>query len=173
MITQTQIQAMSEHLTDAMTKEDLGRRDAAKFLNLNPCYITMAMNPKFWDSMSRFAKDRIKEWHDSRDLISAFQIPEGEEIWKPAEKVSQKTAVDVKETEPVREQNAPEAPRTRRVKKVRKIKAPISKKDVEKEVFYESTPLKCEPKIEYTERARLKGHSISKSTWLSTGKRLR
>jgi hypothetical protein len=94
MITQTEIKAMSDHLTDALTKEDLGRRDAARLLNLNPCYITMGMNPKFWDSMSKFAKDRIKEWHDSRDSISAFRIPEGEEIWKPAEKESKKVIVD-------------------------------------------------------------------------------
>lgn len=127
MITQTEIKAIADHLTDALLKEDLSRRDAAAYLNLNPCYITMAMNPKFYDSMSRVAKDRIKEWHDSRDLISAFQIPAGEELWKPAEKVTTKTPpaqADKKEAEPVQEQKVKEIRRVNKIKKAKPTKAP-------------------------------------------------
>lgn len=78
--------AISEHLIDALNKEDLPRREAARFLNLNPCYVTMAQNENSWDAMGKTAWERMEAWHETRLKISEFKIPEGEEIWKPKEK---------------------------------------------------------------------------------------
>lgn len=73
-------------LKDAILREELPNRDAAKFLNFHPCYISMANNPKMWDSMGKFSWQRLEEWFLTRDKLSAFKIPDGEEIWKPKEK---------------------------------------------------------------------------------------
>lgn len=78
---------ISEALIHAMEKEDLNTRAVAKFLNLNPCYISMAQNPKIWDSMSNPAWVRLEEWYETRGPIALFEIPGEEEIWKPKEKV--------------------------------------------------------------------------------------
>lgn len=152
---------MSDHLTDALTKEDLGRRDAAKFLNLNPCYITMGMNPKFWDSMSKFARDRIKEWHDSRDSISAFHIPDGEVIWEPQKLAKSETAsplVDSQEPKPIIEQkHDEEATQIKKAKKTRPTKeSPAVIIKTKNEIPFEEVPHKHDAKIKYTDTARLK-----------------
>jgi hypothetical protein len=73
--------AISDHYREAVTREDLQIREAAKFLNINPCYLSMAVNERFWDSMSKAAWDRLNEWHESRGKISEFVIPQGEEIF--------------------------------------------------------------------------------------------
>jgi hypothetical protein len=80
--------AISEALIEAMNREDLNTRATAKFLNINPCYISMAKNPNHFDTMGITAWTRIKEWLDTRDKISAFQIPEGEPIFVPKERQS-------------------------------------------------------------------------------------
>ena len=86
---------ISEHLIDALNKEDLPRREAARFLNLNPRYVTMAQNPKSWDAMGRAAWERMEAWHETRQKISEFKIPDGEEIWKPKEKDQEAPKRDV------------------------------------------------------------------------------
>lgn len=77
---------ISDALIEAMNKEDLHTRAAAGHLNLNPCYISMAQNPKSWDSMSNPAWVRLEEWYGTRGPIALFEIPDGEEIWKPKER---------------------------------------------------------------------------------------
>lgn len=77
---------ISEALIEAMNKENLHTRGVAEKLNLNPSYISMAKNPNYWDSMGKLAWERLEKWLDSRLKISEFQIPEGEELWKPNKK---------------------------------------------------------------------------------------
>ena len=81
---------ISEHLEEAIQREGLSKRDAAKALNLNPIYITMALIEKYWDSMSKGAWAGLANWHDSRCKITEYQIPEGEEIWEKVQKKEQK-----------------------------------------------------------------------------------
>ena len=76
---------ISEHLDDAILKENLSKREAAKFLNLNPCYISMATNG-YWSSMGPTAWYRLTQWHNSRGKISEFKFPDNETIWKSIEK---------------------------------------------------------------------------------------
>lgn len=78
---------ISEALKEAMNREDLHTRETAKYLNLNPCYVSMAQNEKSWDSMGKTPWIRLEEWFRIRGPISEFLIPAGEEIWKPKEKV--------------------------------------------------------------------------------------
>lgn len=77
---------ISEALVKAMAREELRSKEAGRLLNLNPCYISMAQNPKYWDSMGKAAWVRLEEWCQTNEKISVFEIPEGEDIWKPKEK---------------------------------------------------------------------------------------
>jgi hypothetical protein len=88
MITQQKKEESARHLIEQMNREELNTRATAGFLNLNPIYISMVQNKTSWDSMSRVSWERIIEWHDTREKISEFRIPEGEEIWKPKEKIN-------------------------------------------------------------------------------------
>ena len=74
------------HYVEAMNREDLHTSQAGRFLNLNPCYLSMVKNQKHWPSMSQAAWDRLEEWHESRCKISEFIIPEGEGIFKKPER---------------------------------------------------------------------------------------
>jgi hypothetical protein len=89
---------LSEHLRDAMSKEDLSTRQAAKYLNIAPYYLSMSQNKNSWSAMGKRPWERIEEWHDTRDKLSAFQIPEGEEVRKPKEKTDDqvKTKPEIK-----------------------------------------------------------------------------
>ena len=87
---------ISNALREAMNKEDLHTRAAAKALNLNPCYISMAQNPKSFDAMGKTAWIRLEEWFETREPLTAFIIPEGEEIWKPKEKPVKEKDVTLK-----------------------------------------------------------------------------
>jgi len=75
-----EMKIISDHLIDALNKEDLTTRAAARALNLNPSYISMAKNPRHWDTISKDAWYRLTHWHNSRGRISEFKIPEDEEI---------------------------------------------------------------------------------------------
>jgi hypothetical protein len=77
---------ISEALIKAMQREELHTREAAHLLNLNPCYISMAQNPNSWDAMGKASWIRLEEWFNTNSPLGLFQIPEGEEIWKPKEK---------------------------------------------------------------------------------------
>lgn len=78
-------------LRASMSREELHTRQVAKCLNLMPAYISMALNPKSWDSMSKAAWSRLEEWYLSRDKITSFQIPEGEALYVVKEKVYKTT----------------------------------------------------------------------------------
>lgn len=79
---------IASHFVEALNKEDLHTSEAARFLNMNPCYLSMLKNEKHWDCMSGVSWNRLEEWHESRDTIRSFKIPEGEEIYKrPAKPV--------------------------------------------------------------------------------------
>ena len=80
---------IADHFMEAMNREDLHTSQAGRFLNLNPCYLSMIKNSKHWSGMSRGAWDRFEEWHETRDKISAFVIPEGEPIFKKSERKPQ------------------------------------------------------------------------------------
>jgi hypothetical protein len=77
---------MAEHLRDAMNREDLSTREAARCLNLAPYYLSMSQNENSWAAMGRSPWERIEQWHNTREKLTSFRIPEGEEIWKPKEK---------------------------------------------------------------------------------------
>ena len=48
-------------------------------MNLKPCYISMFLNPEQHAAyISKHAVERVEEWAQTRDKISAFVIPEGE-----------------------------------------------------------------------------------------------
>jgi hypothetical protein len=79
-------QMIMEALREAMSKEELHTRGAAQALNLNPCYVSMALNPKSWDSMGKAPWIRLTNWYNTREPLGSFQIPDGEEIWKPKER---------------------------------------------------------------------------------------
>lgn len=97
MLSQNEKQQISEHLIEAMNREELHTRKAAEYLNLNPCYISMAKRVSSFNAMSAAAWERLADWHQSRDKISAFVIPEGEELYKPADrKVTEKEEPEVK-----------------------------------------------------------------------------
>jgi hypothetical protein len=99
---------ISDALIEAMNKEDMHSREVGLRLNMNPIYVSMARNPKMWDSMSKAAWSRLEEWLYTRGPISLFEIPAGEETWKPKEKTSKAEPgkpVAVKEPE----EHSPEA----------------------------------------------------------------
>jgi hypothetical protein len=78
-------------LRAAMNREELHTRQVAKCLNLMPAYISMALNPKSWDSMSKAAWSRLEEWYLSRDKITNFQLPVGEALYVVKEKTYKTT----------------------------------------------------------------------------------
>jgi hypothetical protein len=90
------VDALLEHLG----KEELHTSEAAKLLNLNPIYVSMAKNERSWDSMTRVAWDRLFEWVSTRGDLKAFKIPEGEEIFKRKEKVRNIESVGPEEHSP-------------------------------------------------------------------------
>lgn len=77
---------ISAALIEHLEREELHTGEAAKYLNLNPCYISMAKSEKSWDAMGKKAWDRLEEWFNTRENIRDFQLPEGEEIWKKPER---------------------------------------------------------------------------------------
>lgn len=81
MFTPQEKQEIGSHFNEAMDHEDLHNCQAARFLNLNPCYITWIKNEKYWSDISQAAWDRFNLWHQGRDKLSAFVIPENEPIW--------------------------------------------------------------------------------------------
>jgi hypothetical protein len=74
---------LSAALKKALSSEHLWSRDAAKFLNLNPVYISMMLNPKTFDKCGATAWIRLNEWFLTNLPISDFQFPEGEAVWQP------------------------------------------------------------------------------------------
>lgn len=74
---------LSAALKKALSSEHLWSRDAAKFLNLNPVYISMMLNPKTFDKCGATAWTRLNEWFLTNEPLSDFRIPDGEEIWQP------------------------------------------------------------------------------------------
>jgi hypothetical protein len=115
---------ISTALIQAMGKEDLNTRAAAKFLNLNPCYVSMARNPKSWDSMGKTPWVRLEEWVQTREALKLFSIPEGEEEWKPKEK-----AQGTEQKAQKQEQNAESGDKKAGSKiKLKFITAPIKEK---------------------------------------------
>lgn len=63
---------ISEHLRESLTREDLSNRQAADLIGVKPQYISMALNTKMHDSMSKEAWDRLNAWHESREKINNF-----------------------------------------------------------------------------------------------------
>ena len=95
------VSALKEHID----REELHTSEAAKHLNLNPIYVSLAKNEKNWDSISRAAWERLEEWFFSRAPLKDFQIPEGEEIYKAKEKTRSIHAQESKEPD----EHSPEA----------------------------------------------------------------
>jgi hypothetical protein len=77
---------IKEKLMSAIDRESLPNREAARLLNIHPCYVSMLKNESSWEGITPKVWDRFNEWFQTRDLLANFQIPEGEEIYKPKEK---------------------------------------------------------------------------------------
>jgi hypothetical protein len=84
---------LSALLSEAISREELRTGEAARFLNLNPCYLAMMQNEKHWDSAGKAPWDRLILWKEQRCKISEFEIPEGETIYIPKPKI-EKTVTD-------------------------------------------------------------------------------
>lgn len=69
---------LSDKLKKALLDEHLWAKDAAGYLNLNPTYISMMLNPKFFDKCGATAWKRIEEWANTGDKISNFILPANE-----------------------------------------------------------------------------------------------
>jgi hypothetical protein len=92
---------LSAALQEAMSREELGRSETAKLLNLNPCYVSMACRQNQWPSMGKTPWIRIAEWASTRMPLKAFVIPEGEPIYETGKKSAEKKeASDEKKSAP-------------------------------------------------------------------------
>jgi len=69
-----------ERLKKAMELEKIGPSETARKLNILPVYISMALNEKYWDKLSKAAWDRILFWCNSGETIHHFKIPQGEAV---------------------------------------------------------------------------------------------
>ena len=125
-ITNEEFKVHADHLRSCAEREELRTREIAKYLNLAPFYISMALNPKSWDSMSRAAKERIIEFSMSRERIQDFKIPEGEPIWTPEGKP--KSEAEKARGEEISEFRKEEKPNAEPVKKFRKVEKPAETK---------------------------------------------
>lgn len=114
-ITNEEFKVHADHLRQCKEREELETRDVAKYLNLAPYYISMALNPKSWDSMSRTAKERVIQFSLSRERIQDFKIPEGEVIWVPEGKP--KSAEQKAQGSELRAESKKENPKPEPVKK--------------------------------------------------------
>lgn len=104
---------ISAALIEHLEREELHSGQAAAFLNLNPCYISMAKNEKSWDAMGKKTWDRLEEWFNTRENIKDFKIPEGEEIWKkperdPAARITKPDVSKVKKERKEVDEHSPE-----------------------------------------------------------------
>jgi len=99
------VSALKEHID----REELHTSEVGKYLNLNPMYISLAKNEKHWDGISKTAWDRLEEWFLSRGAIKDFQIPEGEDIYKPKEKLPKEPKNPVKQEPEGPDEHSPEA----------------------------------------------------------------
>lgn len=121
-ITNEEFKIHADHFRSCVEREELPTREVAKHLNIAPYYVSMALNPKSWDSMSRAAKDRIIEFSMSRGRIQDFVIPEGEPIWTP--EGSAKSAQPKAQGEDPGAQNKEEKPNPEPAKKAKKVEKP-------------------------------------------------
>ena len=137
-ITNEEFKVHADHFRSSVEKEELPIREVAKHLNLAPYYVSMALNPKSWDSMSRAAKERIIEFSMSRGKIQDFVIPEGKPIWIPEGKPKsseQKAQGEDPGAQSKEEKPKPEPERKwRKVEKPAETKAGLSKPAVDKAI---------------------------------------
>lgn len=137
-ITNEEFKIHADHFRSCVEREELPTREVAKHLNIAPYYVSMALNPKSWDSMSRAAKERIIEWSMSRGKIQDFIIPEGEPIWVPEGKpksAEKKAQSENPGTESKEEKPKPEpSKKEKKVEKPAEIKPGLSKPAVDKAI---------------------------------------
>jgi hypothetical protein len=79
---------ISDALRAAIEKENLHTRGAAVCLNINPIYVSMCLNENSWDHLGKTAWARIEDWFYTKAPLLDYEIPEGEEIFVPAERYS-------------------------------------------------------------------------------------
>ena len=121
-------------LRASMNREELHTRQVAKCLNLMPAYISMALNPKSWDSMSKAAWSRLEEWYLSRDKITSFQLPVGEALYVVKEKTYKTTPKATEEPDEHSPQSVLSAkkqqPKTHRQKEGKSVKLVINQAEI-------------------------------------------
>jgi hypothetical protein len=76
---------ISAWLKKKMQDEHLWNAQAARFLNLNPLYVSMMLNAKSFHACTVGAWARAEQVKDAGICISDFKIPEGEEIFSRPE----------------------------------------------------------------------------------------
>ena len=151
---------ISEHLRDSLTREDLSNRQAAELLGIKPQYVSMALNVKMHDSMSKEAWERLNEWHESREKLNTFTC-------------SFEKLVETSDVAVISEGKKQPEPKQEKKKPVKVSKPKVKQKSdpdkIQREAFKEarrnaskhhaSFPVKPLPKteeVQFTDTARLK-----------------
>jgi len=73
-------QSASIRLRKAMELEKITTNETARQLNIKPQYLSMALNEKTWNKLSKAAWDRILFWVNSGETLHHFKIPNGEVV---------------------------------------------------------------------------------------------
>ena len=91
---------IQEKLLKAMDEESLKSGQVAKFLNLNPCYISMMKNENHWEKCPRTTWEKVLAWVNSGESMAAYKEKPvkivGKDIYEK-EKVKEKVEETVKE----------------------------------------------------------------------------
>ena len=66
---------ISEHMVEAMIREDLSTRAVGKYLGVAPMNVSMLCRQTSFPSISKEAWERFEQWHLSREKISDFKVP--------------------------------------------------------------------------------------------------
>jgi hypothetical protein len=74
--------AIREHLLEALNREEISNREAAKLLNIHPMYFSQIKKEEQWDGIPPSKWERFNEWHLTRCTLREFTLPEGEPIDK-------------------------------------------------------------------------------------------
>lgn len=67
---------VSRHLNEEIIRLGITTVTVAEWLGIQPSYVSMAKNPAHFDSMSKYAWDRLEQWHLSREPLDKYEAPE-------------------------------------------------------------------------------------------------
>ena len=76
----TDKKAIQQHVLEAINREEVANREAARLLNIHPCYISMLKSEKQWDGITPKIWARFEEFHESRGTLREFHKPDDEPV---------------------------------------------------------------------------------------------